>query len=151
MFLPTALPGCVFSLISWPSFYCRRMISIEMSLCLFCSIEKVCLQEKQVFLLVVVGFFPPFLSGKFEMGKRTSKYQMSWKMPCFAQRNHAVYEMSQCSAKPLLPSGTTEVEILCCLTCFYLLEDSCEDDMHCYGSPATVFLLPLKEPFGGTV
>lgn len=29
MFLPTTLPECVFSFISWPSFYCGGMMSNE--------------------------------------------------------------------------------------------------------------------------
>lgn len=48
---------------------------------------------------------------------------------------------------PRLP-GTAEVEMLCWLDCFDLLGDPCEDNMPCYGSPATVLIFPLEKPFG---
>lgn len=79
--------------------------------CLFCNIEKVSLLEKQTLGCSVGVFFPLlfiplfFVSREFQIRKRTSKCQMSWKIPCVGQQKYAVYEVcvSQCCAK-FLPS-----------------------------------------------
>lgn len=79
--------------------------------CFFCNIEKVWLLEKQALGCFVGVFFPllfiPLLSvsREFQIRMRTSKYQMSWKIPCVGPQKYAVYEVCvyQCCAK-FLPS-----------------------------------------------
>lgn len=106
---------------------------------LFCSMKKVWLQEEGFFGFFFSLFLSSFSVGSFKWEKNI-KYQMSWKIPCFGQQKHAVYEVcvSQGSAKSSPSWYSRDGNMM--LACLFSPPGRSRPSMPHYGSPAIVLI-----------